>query len=159
MDLFMALMITNLNSIRNFTILGTSLSLGSVAWVTGKCLFFRISPRSRLQLSAVTQSTCPTAYSPLGQSYNAKSFRAALQIYAPTDAFIAKLLAEFGSNRNLFSLDEALARKWVLSSISREKCQNGIEDGDKRVKMLNQVQNFTCNGKYERFFQHPLIPC
>ena len=58
-----------------------------------------------------------------------------------------KLLADVGAKRNLFALDGAIARKWVLSSMSREKCENGVADGDKRVTMLNQMQNFTCQGK------------
>ena len=100
---------------------------------------------------SATHSSCPempNADTPLGQSHNAILFRAALQIYAPTDAFVDKLLADVGAKRSLFSLDAALARKWVLSSISREKCENGAADGDKRIKMLNQMQNFTCQGRF-----------
>ena len=74
-----------------------------------------------------------------------------MQIYAPTDAFVDKLLAEVGAKPNLFALDTALARKWVLSSISREKCENGVGDGDKRIKMLNRMQTFTCQGNQDSF--------
>ena len=83
----------------------------------------------------------------------------ALLIFAPTDAFIDKLLSGVGAKQNLFTLDEALARKWVLSSITRESCEDftyaaeriegdaypGSED-DTQVRMLNQKHTFTCEG-------------
>ena len=99
----------------------------------------------------------PNADTPLGQSHNATLFRAALQIYAPTDAFVDKLLADVGAKRSLFTLDAALARKWVLSSMSREKCEDGVADGEKRVRMLNQMRTFTCQGQFsENNFCHTL---
>ena len=90
---------------------------------------------------------------------NEQNLFSALQIFAPTDAFIEKLLAGVGAKRNLFTLDETLARKWILSSITRESCEeftlaaerigedvNQGSDDDTQVKMLNQRQTFTCEG-------------